>query len=368
MKLRRISPVIGQLVLIVLLLSGLVAAQSEEPKRQRRAPLGAAEIDDITRLLMLEDTRAFDEAALARTLKSSHPEVRRRAALAIGRIANRAGLPLLTAARGDANAEVAATVVFSAGQLRDAAAVPWLSELLTAPKTSLVLAREAAIALGKIQAPESRAALAGYLLKAPLSANPSVVGEALLSIGRFTGREDLAPMLRWTSAKDTGVRWRAAWALMRTRDLAAVPALLQLVKDPSADVRFWAVRGLAVPAGPQAPPAGEFDRVQASALLRQLVRDPDRRVRTDALRALATHQDDASFAIVLEALDSPDTWLSVLAVESMDRFQSRADVVVSPPRRGVRAGPAAVGAHDGAGAAGDAGAGEGDRARNRTRA
>jgi cyclophilin family peptidyl-prolyl cis-trans isomerase len=54
----------------------------------------------------------------------------------------------------------------------------------------------------------------------------------------------------------------------------------------------------------------------------------DRRVRTEALRALVQYDDDASFGVVLEALDSPDTWLSVSAAEAMGRFKDRAARVV----------------------------------------
>jgi peptidylprolyl isomerase len=70
------------------------------------------------------------------------------------------------------------------------------------------------------------------------------------------------------------------------------------------------------------------DRARASARLRAAVRDPDRRVRTEALRALAQYDDDAAFAVVLAALDSPDTWLSVSAAEALGRFRARAEVVV----------------------------------------
>jgi len=45
-----------------------------------RRPLGAAEVDDIARLEMMEDHRQFDSLELARILESAHPEVRRRAA------------------------------------------------------------------------------------------------------------------------------------------------------------------------------------------------------------------------------------------------------------------------------------------------
>ena len=327
-------------LLVIVLVATAVASQTP-PRR----PLGATDVDDITRLVMLEDTRQFDEAALARILTSTHPEVRRRAVVAIGRIANAKGGPLLVSARNDSDTEVAATVVFATGQLRDAGTVPWLSDVLSSPTTPPVAAREAAIALGKIQAPEARAALARYLVAAPSTpAAAPIVGEALLSIGRFTTRDDLSPIVRWMTSPDVGVRWRAAWALVRPRDPAAVSHLLGLSEDPSPEVRFWAVRGLAPPpapggrgpAQPAVSTAPEFDRVRTSARLRDATRDADRRVRTEALRALGQHDDDASFVVVLAALDSPDTWLSVSAAEAMGRFQSRADVVV--PRLVAAAG------------------------------
>jgi peptidylprolyl isomerase len=327
----------GLCAAIALLVAAATAAQ-----RSTRAPLAAADVDDITRLLMLEDTRRFDADTLSRIIKSSHPEVRRRAVLAIGRIADPAGAALLDAARADKDVDVAATAMFSAGQLKVPATIPWLEEAMSSPASPPAVAREAAIALGKFQAPEARAALARYLgsvAQRPRSA--PVVGEALLSIGRFNVREDLKPIVRWASSPDPEVRWRAAWALFRPRDPAAAPHLFRLTNDQSADVRFWAVRGLTPPAAPQtaggaAPPAGVtadvdpagFDRAGFSERLRRAVKDPDRRVRTEALRALAQFDDDESFAVVIQALESPDSWLSVSAAEVMGRFKSRADTVV----------------------------------------
>jgi len=62
------------------------AASTLFSQTPRRLPLGPADIEAITTLVMLEDTRTFDQDKLAALLKSSHPEVRRRAALAVGRI------------------------------------------------------------------------------------------------------------------------------------------------------------------------------------------------------------------------------------------------------------------------------------------
>ena len=256
----------------------LATSLAAQPRAKR--PLTAADVDSIAILLMLEDARKYDEAELGRILKSTHPEVRRRAVQSIGRIADKAGAALIDVARADKDVEVAATAAWAAGQLRDPAAISWLAELLTGGSTAPTVAREAAIALGKIQVPESRATLGRYLASAPLTARASIVGEALLSIGRFPAGGDLAPVLRWTTAKDIEVRWRAAWALFRSRDAAALTDLLRLSNDPSADVRFWAVRGLI--------PHPTVDPVPAATRLAQAVRDGDRRVRTEALRALAT--------------------------------------------------------------------------------
>lgn len=305
------------------------------PVQGPRRPLSAADIDAITKIVMLEDTRQFDEAVLAKLLTSAHSEVRRRAVIAVGRIVNPAGRALLVAARKDDDAEIVATVAFATGQLKDPEAVSWLSELLMAQNTPPTVGREAAQALGKIRTPAARTALAQYLAAAPdTPAAVPVVGEALLAIGRFTTREDIAPILRWTKAAAADVRWRAAWALFRPRDPAAVPRLLDLTLDPSAEVRFWAVRGLA----PALVTEAGLDLATTSARLRDAVRDPDRRVRTEALRALVQYEDDASFAMCVEALDSPDNWLSVSAAEGLGRFKNRVDIVV--PRLVAAAAPA----------------------------
>jgi cyclophilin family peptidyl-prolyl cis-trans isomerase len=78
-------------------------------------------------------------------------------------------------------------------------------------------------------------------------------------------------------------------------------------------------------------------KTRQSERLRAAMNDPDRRVRTEALRALATYQDDASFDVVLAALESPDTWLSVSAAEAMGRYPARKDTIV--PKLVAAAGP-----------------------------
>ena len=310
------------------------------PAAQQRRPLASADIDNIATLLKLEDTRQFDEAALTTIAASAHPEVRRRAALSIGRIADVKGSALLAKLRADTSLDVRATAVFSMGQLKDPATVAWLGTTLSAAATPATVAREAALALGKFLplpvpatgptpettaasgvAAEARAALASYLLKATVTpATTPVVGEALLSLGRFPANDGVAPQARFAGDANVEIRWRAAWALFRPRDPAAMPHIMKLVDDASGDVRFWAVRGLA-PAVIE--PAG-MERAAATTKLRALAtRDPDRRVRTEALRVLLTYDDENAFGVFANALDSSDSWISVSAAEAAARFSSR---------------------------------------------
>jgi peptidylprolyl isomerase len=325
---------------VLLLLAALAPAGAAQ-----RSPLSDGDIADIATIVKLEDSRWFDGEVLARLLTSAHPEVKRRAVVALGRIPNPGGTALLEPLRKDPSTEIVATVAFAHGQIKDPAAVPWLVETLLAATTPAPVALEAARALGKVRTPEARTALAAYLTSAPdTPATAPVVGEALLSIGRFVdrldvvpvARMDIAPIVRWTTTTNAEVRWRATWALFRPRNPAAVPHLLTLSQDPSPDVRFWAVRGLA-PALVDEAKAEGIDRGVASARLRAAVKDSDRRVRTEALRALGAYDDDASFEVVLAALDDPDTWMSVSAAESLGRFKDR--IAALAPRLGAAAAP-----------------------------
>jgi HEAT repeat protein/cyclophilin family peptidyl-prolyl cis-trans isomerase len=304
--------------LIVLVFAGSVAlAQSP-----RRARIDSTAVHDIASLLLLEDTRRFDSLELARLLDAKHPEVRRRAALAVGRINDKRGVALLRARPLDADTAIAATTVFAVGQLRDSLTVSWFDSLLSNPRTPPTVATEAACALGKIRTSATRDVLARYLTTATLTARTATtIGEALLSIGRSTTRGDLVPIPRWTRSPNEEIRWRATWALFRPRDPAAVTELLRLSADRSGLVRSWAVRGLTKP---QADSASLTERAESRLLA--AVRDADRRVRTEAIRALGTYADSGAVATMISALDDKDAWISVSAAEGLGRARAPSSV------------------------------------------
>jgi HEAT repeat protein/cyclophilin family peptidyl-prolyl cis-trans isomerase len=312
------------MVQVTLVLSALLAlAAGHVSAQQARPPLSADEVTAIAQLLRLEDQRRFDEPTLTRLVTSPHPEVRRRAAVTVGRVVNADGLAVLEPLKIDADPEIVATAAFAMGQLKNPAAIEWLTTTMRAWGVNPSAAFESARALGKIRSPEARTALEEFLASVPDTlASLRVVGEALLSLGRFTEPGDLAPLLKWTTASDVELRWRATWALFRPRNPAAIPHLLTLSKDPSPDVRFWAVRGL-VPQLIDQLASPTLTRDIASARLREAVKDADRRVRTEALRVLTAYDDDASVAAVLAEVDNPDTWMSVSAVETLGRHKTR---------------------------------------------
>jgi peptidyl-prolyl cis-trans isomerase B (cyclophilin B) len=283
---------------------------------QARRPLAPRDIDDIARLVMLEDHRDFDTTDLSRLLTSAHPEVRRRAALAIGRIANKAGFLLLAAHPLDADTAVAATEVFAAGQLKDSTHVEWFDSLLNNPRTAPTVASEAATALGKVKNAAAREVLVRFLSTVKSGARrDAAIGEALLSIGRCIPRGDITPIIRWTESPNTEIRWRATWALFRPRDPAAVTALLNLAHDKSADVRLWAVRALAKPQADSAERTAQAEKTILAA-----IRDEDRRVRTEAVVAIGTYTDSAAVAAMNVAKESTDWWISSSAAAGLARL------------------------------------------------
>ena len=305
----------------------LLVAASRHVLAQSRPPLAAADIADIVTLERIEDRREFDIVALRRIAASKHPELRRRAALAIARLYDFRGRALLGAMHAEQDTAVLATIVWSTGQLVDTSAVVWLDSLLQNPATPIGVAVEAAGAFGKIRTTDTRYRLLTYLrAAAPTAATAPVVGEALLSIGRHRERGGISTIAQWATNPDLGIRWRATWALFRPRDPAATRALLSLADDPSPDVRYWAVRSLT---GPRAD-SSDVGSAAAQRTLMVALGDEDRRVRTEAVRALGTYNDTQSFIQLALLLDDPDMWVAVNAAEALGARGDKVKAALTP--------------------------------------
>ena len=318
-----------------------------------------ADIDAIADLLRLEDRREYDEAALRAGLEHPNLEVRRRAALAIGRIGDRRGTSLLLQALEDTSALVRADAAFALGQLRDssAAVVRALAELVrrggaptppaatpanaaptapagperartagsappdVPPDSALAAAVEAVGALGKLGSVQARDEVEA-LLRSALAGDRPVAGplpdpvaaEALLAIWRLPRSPGFASLIKpFTSpGVPRELRWRAVYALMRAGDPRGADALLAALRDPDPLVRSLAARGLRAPV---VDSAGRRDTAR-NALLRALD-DEHPHVRVNALRALATFGEEGIAPAVARLLDDGDPNVVLAAVETL---------------------------------------------------
>ncbi|HUG41157.1 MAG TPA: HEAT repeat domain-containing protein [Longimicrobiales bacterium] len=294
------------------------------------ASLTEAEIDAIAEVLMLEDHRRFDAPAFERLAGSGSVEVRRRAVTAAARIGDPAALPLLLRAlAADPAPQVRADAAFGLGQLGDtsAAVVAALGEVappswvpVRDPGATVVI--EVLAALGKLGTAAAGRLVGDALLETNAAAGgrpARVAAEALLAAWRFgeaTPVYRIAPFLR---SGNPEIRWRAAYALMRSARPTGAPYLLGLFDDPDHRVRAHAARGLA---RATAGTAGAAD--SARALVTRAVRDEHPHVRISALGSLASYGEEASLPTIAERLRDADRNVAIAAAAALGRLGAAA--------------------------------------------
>ena len=212
----------------------------------------------------------------------THPshEVKRRAAIALGRLRDPEAVPLLVELLKSSSAAVRVEAAFSLGQLGE----PYISRALLAhlaEEQDLEVRLTLIEALSKVAVDTTLddvgAALAG-LLDDDI---PIVRAETALAIARLGHRgyrqtdwgARLAALLQ-----DDGVevRWRAAYALMRLADSSTARALRVALKDRSPRVRMQAARAL----------GAIHDEQAVESLVAVAHEDGDWRVRVDATTAV----------------------------------------------------------------------------------
>jgi cyclophilin family peptidyl-prolyl cis-trans isomerase len=194
---------------------------------------------------------------LVKLLADGEPRVRRRAALAIGRVGLPEGVPPLVGALADQDSEVRQMVAFALGLIGDAAASASLTQALS--DASPLVRGRAAEALGQIGVKE--AAVVIGQLAAGYAQHPAVAGLppddstwpaapeaeafklALFALVRLGAFEPLAAAV---TAGDRPVSswWPVAFALQRINDRRAVPALTQLARAQGTYTVAFAARGL----------------------------------------------------------------------------------------------------------------------------
>lgn len=305
------STAVAILVLPALLLSGPV--------------LAASRLEKLGRILALEDSRAGAGPELEGYLHDKDPTVKRRAALAAGRLGDPTLTSNLVDLLNDPEPEVRQMAAFALGQIGgtpDSSAVDRLLASLE-DSDSRVRAR-AAEALGRVGDRTVAPAVARFVRAAiprqaplltirgddPGSADdpwlelrlglfalarledPRAAAEALLLAGQ--------PRFDW---------WAATYAAMKIASPQLEPVLVAAAVSTDPLSRALAARGFASLA----------DESAQDQLVR-LVRDPDENVAVQALRALSAIADARSLPVLASALGSNSLTVQREALEGLVAF------------------------------------------------
>jgi cyclophilin family peptidyl-prolyl cis-trans isomerase/HEAT repeat protein len=205
--------------------------------------------------------------------------IRRRAALAVGRVGLPEGVPILLPLLADPDAEVRQMAAFALGligvALDDGASqqhpslAPAVGPLTGALSDADPLvrgraaealgqmgARTAAEAIGKVAAEYARAPGVAALRpddeQWPLSPETDALRLSLFALVRLRAYEPLAAAVLDQTGRPVSTWWPVAYALQRVGDTRAVPALRQLLKTPGRYTAAFAARGIGAAKDPAA--------------------------------------------------------------------------------------------------------------------
>jgi cyclophilin family peptidyl-prolyl cis-trans isomerase/HEAT repeat protein len=266
---------------------------------------------------------------LLRLLGDSEARVRRRAALAAGRVGLPAAVEPLTRLLNDEELEVRQMAAFSLGLLADASARPALIKALDDPEP--IVQGRAAEALGAIgdrtdadaiAAMVQRHVAAGVLAKIepddlthPLEPPVEAARLGVYALARLRAHEALAAAVLDAQGQPVSRWWPVAYALQRIGDERAAPVLLTLLGTPGRYTASFAARGLAA-----------VKSTRAAGPLREIVteRRRDPAVVIQALRALTALGDQASVPVVTKMV-TDRTITGTLRVEAMTALSALVD-------------------------------------------
>jgi cyclophilin family peptidyl-prolyl cis-trans isomerase/HEAT repeat protein len=334
-------------------------------------------------ILQLEDQRQLrgNGGDLTALTTDSEARVRRRAALAIGRVKLADGLPALTALlqSGD-ETEVRQMAVFAMGLIGDASAVPTLLTALT--DADPMVQGRAAEALGMLAHKAAAQPIAAMMIahlnagalkdvtpddmgypKAPATEAVRLGAYALVRLGSYDG---LANAFLDPSGHVKSRWWPIAYAFQRVNDPRAATALLELFSGDGQLSRAFAARGLAATKDQRAaalllaaiedasqPAAVRVQAVRGIAQLgdprgaeamRRLITSPrvDQNLQLEAITALAQLRDRGSVELLIDLVSAPwpsarSAALRALAAVDVDTFMSAISALDPDAHWSVRA-------------------------------
>lgn len=252
---------------------------------------GFAQNDVSLRILKAEDERRWDND-LKELLASPIAAIRKRAALAAGRIGNEDSVSALAGLLKDADTDVRAMAVFAIGEVEAASGADPLLAILKNTNEPLIVRARAIEALGKIagalpREQEARRLSLGAAIIEALT-HPAATSDRLTAILGLTAALRARPanagptIAKFLTHPDARVRADAGNTLARLRLNDGNEQLRKLLTtDADPFVRANAARVL----------GATEDKASYDALLKLAIGDPDSRVRVSAIRSLALLKD-----------------------------------------------------------------------------
>jgi cyclophilin family peptidyl-prolyl cis-trans isomerase/HEAT repeat protein len=334
-------------------------------------------------ILQLEDQRQLRGGGgdLLTLAADAEPRVRRRSALAIGRVKLAEGIPVLNnLLLSDSDPEVRQMAAFAMGLIGDASAAPTLMTSLTDPDP--LIQGRAAEALGMmahkaaaepvaamVAAHVSANALAGINAddmgspKSPQAEAVRLGAYALVRLGSYDG---LARAFVGGDGKVRSRWWPIAYAFQRINDPRAAGVLLDLFNGDGQLTRSFAAKGLAASKDQRAiapllaaaedaaqPLAVRIQAVRGIAqlgdarggeVMRRLIASPrvDQNLQLEAITALAALKDPSAVDLLIDLVSAP--WpsaraaaLNALARTDVETFISSLSGLDPDPHWSVRA-------------------------------
>jgi len=287
------------------LLAGACLLPVPGAAKSRPAP-PPARIEKLGRVLALEDARTVGQGELDRLLRDRDRGLRRRAALAAGRIGDASLVPTLIDLMNDSETEVRQMAAFALGLIGDRGAVERLVASLR-DSEALVRARSAE-ALGRIGDPRAAAEVARFVVEATPAGAPllTVRGDdpgnvddpwmelrlGLLALARLK-EPRAAEQALLVSGRPRFDWWAATYVAFRVESPSLRPVLLAAAASNDPLSRTLAARGL-----------GALKDVEAIDVLDRLAHDADSVVAAYALRALAALDDPRATPVAAKLLAS----------------------------------------------------------------
>lgn len=289
----------------ILRLDPLPAPEPPPGRRARVAPPAPEQPADLVTLLADEDAR-----------------IRRRAAIAVGRVDLEEGIPPLVERLRDSDPDVRAMAAFGLGLIGSTTAADPLTTLLAdaepavrgraAEALGLIGAKGAATAIGTMAAEYARApavvAMAPDDETWPAAPEADAFRLALGALVRLGAYEPLAAAVLDAGGRPVTTWWPVAFAFQRVGDERARGALAHLLQSPGKYTRSFAARGL----------GAVRDRASVPALRSLLApgKVPDEVV-VSAVRALAQIGDPSAaesiVALVADVRVDPNLRLEAIA-------------------------------------------------------